>query len=52
MTPRGMIIRVALIAVLIITVSALAKGILFGTALTPDETGRQSINQDRDEDGR
>lgn len=51
MTPRGMIVRVALIAVFIITVSALAKGVLFGTALAPDESGRQPIEQHKDEGG-
>lgn len=47
MTPRGMIVRVALIAVFIIAVSALAKGVLFGTALAPDESGRQPIDQEK-----
>ncbi|WP_148862781.1 hypothetical protein [Marinobacter fonticola] len=40
-----MIIRIALIAVLIIAVSALAKGLLFTTALAPDDSGRQRIEQ-------
>ncbi|BES71455.1 hypothetical protein RE428_24730 [Marinobacter nanhaiticus D15-8W] len=49
MTPRGMIVRVALIAVFIITVSALAKGVLFGTALAPDASGRQPVEHNKDE---
>lgn len=45
MSTRGIIVRIALIAVSIIAASALAKGVLFGTALAPDESGRQRIEQ-------
>lgn len=43
MTPQKVIVRVTVLALLIMLVSAISKGVLFKSVLAPDETGRQPI---------